>query len=54
MNSFRYTVRFTNGVVTSVWAKNSMDARHEAELAAAACSLKVRSVKMASPFDPIY
>ena len=50
MNSFRYIVKFTNNIVTSVWAKNHMDAEVEAEKLAAACSLKVRSVKMASPF----
>ena len=50
MNSFRYIVKFTNGIATSVWAKNSTAARNEAEKLANEFSLRVRSVKMASPF----
>lgn len=50
MNSFRYIVKFTNNIVTSVWAKNHMDAEAEAEKLADEFSLKVHSVKMASPF----
>ena len=50
MNSFRYIVKFTNNFVTSVWAKNSTDARNAAEKLADEFNLKVWSVKMASPF----
>lgn len=50
MNSFLYIIKFTNGIGTSIWAKTSMDARREAEKLANEFSLRVRSVKMASPF----
>lgn len=50
MNSFLYIIKFTNNIVTSVWAKNHMDAEAEAEKLADEFKLKVWSVKMASPF----
>ena len=50
MNSFRYIIKFTNNIVTSVWAKNHMAAMREAQKLAFEFHLRVRSVTMASPF----